>query len=160
MKTYLELGGKLGNQLCTNIFLPDKNSSPRKTPLPKKAEKKRRAKVPVKRRFKVRVIGQPMPTNPTLPTNLTLSTEPTPTVATTMATTQMPVARTAATTTTAIPVTVYNLAQSKFKGIPYPTKGCKKKAPRPPAVTTPLWSSNPKLQSLPQPHKKGGHSMA
>ena len=30
MKTYLELEGKLGNQPCTNIFVPNKNSSPRK----------------------------------------------------------------------------------------------------------------------------------
>ena len=65
MKTYLELEGKLGNQLCTSTFSPDKNSSPQKTPVPKKAEKKKkRAKVPVKRRFKVRVILQPLPMNP------------------------------------------------------------------------------------------------
>ena len=63
MKTYLELEGKLGNQSCTNIFSPNKNSSPRKTPAPKKAEMKR-AKVPMKRRFKIRVITQPMPANP------------------------------------------------------------------------------------------------
>ena len=39
-----------------------------------------------------------------------------------MVSTQMPVAGTAAATATAIPVTVYNLAQAKFKGIPYLTK--------------------------------------
>ena len=122
MKTYLELEGKLSNQPCTNIFSPDKNSLPRKTPVPKKAEKKRRAKVPVKRRFKVRVIAQPMPTNPTLATNLTLSTQPTPTMATTMVTIQMPMARAAIITATGIPLTVYSLAQGKFKGVPYPTK--------------------------------------
>ena len=69
MKTYLELEGKLGNQPHTNVFSPNTNSLPRKVPVPKKTEKKRRAKVPVKRRFKVRVITQPMPTNPTLPMN-------------------------------------------------------------------------------------------
>ena len=122
MKTYLELQGKHDNQLHTNIFLPHKNSLPRKTPVPKKAEKKRQAKAPVKRSFKLRVITQPMSTNPALPANSTLSTEPTPTVATTMTVTQMPVARTAVATTTAKLVTIYNLAQGKFKGIPYPTK--------------------------------------
>ena len=49
MKTYLELEGKLVNQLHTNIFLPDRKSLPRKIPVPKKAQKKRTAKVPVKR---------------------------------------------------------------------------------------------------------------
>ena len=44
--------------------------------------------------------------------------EPTPTVATSTVTTQMPVAKLAA---TSIPVTVYNLAQGTFKGITYPT---------------------------------------
>ena len=52
IKNYLELEGKPGNQLHTNIFSCNKNSSPRKIPVPKKAEKKI-AKVTVKRRFKV-----------------------------------------------------------------------------------------------------------
>ena len=73
----------------------------------------------------MRVSAHPTPMNPTLPADTTLSTEPTPTVATNMVTTQMPVARTANTTATAVPVTVYNLAQGKFKGIPYPTKRLK-----------------------------------
>ena len=34
----------------------------------------------------------------------------------------MPVAKSAAMTATSIPVTVYNLAGGKFKGIPYPTR--------------------------------------
>ena len=80
MKTYSELEGKLGTQpqpqLHTSTYLPDKSSSPQKTPVPKKAEKKKRAKAPVKK-FKVRVIVQPLPTNPTLSTN------PTPIVVTT-----------------------------------------------------------------------------
>ena len=116
MKTYLELEGKLGNQPCTNVFLPNTNFLPRKTPTPKKTEKKRTAKAPVKRRFKVSMIAQPMPTNPTLPVNPILPAEPT--VVTFTVTTQMPVAKSAA---TSISVTVYNLVQGKFKGIPYPT---------------------------------------
>ena len=85
-----------------------------------------------------------MPTNPTFPTNLTLSTEPPPTVATTMVTTQMPVARTAATTATAIPVTVYNLAQGKFKGIPYPTKRLQEEeGPSNPSSNNPLVEQEP-----------------
>ena len=72
----------------------------------------------MKRRFKVRVITQPMSANPTLPMN---PAEPDPTVVTSMVTTQMPVAKSAAMTTTSIPVTIYNLAQGKFQGIPYAT---------------------------------------
>ena len=43
---------------------------------------------------------------------------PTPTVATSTASTQMPMVKWAA---MSIPVTVYNLAQGKFDGIPYYT---------------------------------------
>ena len=124
MKNYLlsGTGGQLGNQLSTSIFSPDKNSSPKQTPVPKKTEKKKRAKVPVKRRFKVRVISQPMPANPTLPVNPTFHL-PHSNSGTTMATlTQIPVTKPAPTTAKSIPVTVYNLAQGKFKGIPYPTR--------------------------------------
>ena len=126
MKMYLELEGKLGTQpqlhSCTSSFLPDKNSSPQKTLVFKKAEKKKIAKAPVKRQFKVRVIAQPMPANPNVSVNLILPAYPTPTAVTTMVTTQMPVAKSPAATATSIPVTVYNLAQGKFKGIPYPTR--------------------------------------
>ena len=155
MRTYLELEGKLGaqHQLGTNIFLPDKNFLPRNIPVPKKVEKKRRAKVSVKRRFKVRVIAQP--TNPNLPTNPTLSTEPTQTMATTMVTTPAQVARTAPTTTTTVPIIVYNLAQGKFKGIPYPIKSLQEEGSSNSGGNNPLWSSKPKLQSLPQPYRKG-----
>ena len=81
MKTYLELEGKLGTQpqLHTSTYLPDKSSLPQKTPIPKKTKKKR-VKAPIKRRFKVRVIVQPLCMNPTLPFN------PTPMAVTTMAT--------------------------------------------------------------------------
>ena len=60
-----------------------------------------------------------MPANPTLPMNSTLPAEPKHTVVNTMVTTQMPMAKSAATLT---PVTVYNLAQGKFEGILYPTE--------------------------------------
>ena len=59
-----------------------------------------------------------MPANPTSPMNLISPAEPTPTVVTSTATTQMQVVKS---TATSIPVTVYNLVQGKFKGIPYPT---------------------------------------
>ena len=148
MKTYLELEGKLGNQTCTNIFSPDRNSLPQKTPVPKKAEKKKRAKMLVKMRFKVRVIAQPMPTNPTLPVNPALFTDPTPTVVTTMVTsTQMPVAKPTTTTTISslIPVTVYNLAQGKFKGVPYPArKSQEEEGPSAPSGNNPPEEQQPK----------------
>ena len=128
MKTYFELEGKLGAQPqlqpCTSTVLPGKNSLPQKTPAPKKAEKKR-TNAPVKRRVKVRVIVQPMPTNPTLPMKPTLPTDPTPRVVTTMVTsTQTPVAKSATTTarSSLIPVIVYNFAQGKFKESPYPAR--------------------------------------
>ena len=83
------------------------------------ADKKRRTRVPVKRRYKVRVIAQPLPTTPTISVPMSqIQTVPTPTVATSTASTQMPMAKSVATT---IPVTVYNLVQGKFEGIPYPT---------------------------------------
>ena len=118
MKTYLELEDNLGNQPCTNVFSPNTNSLPRKTPTAKKTEKKRRGKAPIKRRFKVRVITQPMPANPNLPMNPILPAESSPTVTTPTVTTQTPVMKSAA---TSIPVTMYNLAQGKFKGMPYHT---------------------------------------
>ena len=106
--------------------------------------------MPVKRRFKVRVITQPMPTNLTLPMNPTLPAEPTPTVVTSTARTQMPVAKSAAMT---IPVTVYNLAQGKFKEIHYSTRKFQEGEGSPPPAVTISRSSNLKLQLLPQPHR-------
>ena len=129
MKIYLELEGKLGPkpkqqpqiqlQPCS-ITLSHSNSFTRKTLVPKMAEKKRRARTPVKRRYKVRVIAQPLPTNPTSisPMNPIPPTAPAPTVATSITTTQTPMVKSAA---TSIPVTVYNVAHGKFEGIPYPT---------------------------------------
>ena len=103
----------------------------------------------------MRVISQPMPTNLTLPVNPTLPTNCTPTVITTTVTlTQMPVTKPATTTTKSIYVNVYNLAQGKFKGIPYTTRRSQEEGgPSIPSGNNPLKSSNLKLQLWPQPHK-------
>ena len=87
----------------------------RKAPGPMTNDKKRT--VPAQRRYKVRAIGQPIPTTPTAtaPVNLTPA-GPTPTVAT--ASTQTPIVKSAA---TSIPVTVHNLAKGKFDEVPYST---------------------------------------
>ena len=130
MKTYLELEGKLGPkpkpqpQLQPHTSIPshDRNSSTRKTLVPKKVEKRRRAKALVKRRYKVRVIAKPMPAIPNSLVNPILPAEPIPTVATPTVIAQMPVVKSAA---TSIPVTVYNLAQGKFEGIPTSQEGPK-----------------------------------
>ena len=112
MKTYLKLEGKPGTQLCTSTYLLDKNPLLWKTPVPNKAEKKKRAKAPIKRRFKVRLIEQSLPINPT-PTVVT----------TTAASTQMLAVKPTATTAnpTPLPVTIYNLAQSRIQEIPNPS---------------------------------------
>ena len=99
-------------------IFPNTHSSPRKTPAPKKAEKKE-SQSASEEKVKMRVITQPKPTNPTLPINQTLAAEPNPTVVNTTATTLTLLAKSA---TTSIPVTVYNLAQGKFEGIPYPLR--------------------------------------
>ena len=73
--TYLELEGKLGlkprpqpqTQPQPSTSAPPQNNNPmtRKAPGPKMSEqKKRRTRVPTKRRYKVRVIAQPIPTTP------------------------------------------------------------------------------------------------
>ena len=88
----------------------------------------------------MRVISQPMPANPTLPVNPTLSTDPTPTAVTTKVTlVQVPVAKPATTIVKSIPVTVYNLAQGKFKEIPYPLrKSQEDEGPSTPSSNNPL----------------------
>ena len=63
----------------------------------------------------MRIVAQPIPANPSLPVSTIPPAEPIPTVATTTATTQTPMTKSAA---TSIPVTVYNLAQGKFQRIP------------------------------------------
>ena len=143
MKTYLELEGKLDTQSqlqpATSTYSPDKSPLPQKTPVPKKAEKKKRSNAPIKRSFKVRVIAQPLPMNPSLPIGPTLM------VITTKATlTQMSAVKPTPTTAspTSIPVTVYNLAQGKFKEFPYPAgKPQKEEGP-----STPNSSNPPKVQ--------------
>ena len=80
-------------------------------------QKKRRTRVPTKRRYKVRVIAQPIPSSqmPTAPVNSS-QTVPNSTIATTS--TQMPMVKS---TALSIPVTVYTLAAEKFAEVPYPT---------------------------------------
>ena len=143
MKTYLELEGKLGpkprpqpqiqSQPCTNT--PPQNNNPlaRKAPGPKMNEKKKRTRVPAKRRYKVRVIVQPLPTAPS--TSAPVHPIPTSTVATSNASTQMSVGELAA---TSILVMVYNLAQGKFKRIPYPAERSQKNPSVPSCNTTQL----------------------
>ena len=68
--------------------------------------------------------------------NPTPSAEPNHTVVNTMVTTQMPVAMLTATAATSILVTLYNLVQEKFEGIPYPTGNPQEEeGPSTPAVT-------------------------
>ena len=143
MKTYLKLEGKLGTKPCTNTYPLDKNSSPWKTPVPNKAEKKKRANAPIKRRFKVRLIEQALPINPTLPVN------PTSTVVTTMVpSTQTAAVKPTATTAnpTPIPVTVYNQAQSRIQEIPNPPirKFQGEEGPLSPNRDNPLQAQQPK----------------
>ena len=110
--------------------------------MPYRAEKKKRAKVPVKGRFKVRIITQPMPANPTLPVNLTLSTDPTPAVVTTMVTfAQMAVAKPATIITKSIPVTVYNLAQVNSRKSPIQQE---EEGPSTPSSNNPFVEQQPK----------------
>ena len=90
---------------------------PRRPPLLRKLRRKGEPKYQQREGFKVRAIAQPMPINPTLPMNPISPIEPTPTAAMSTATTQMTVTKSAA---TSIPVTVYNLAQGKFKEIHNP----------------------------------------
>ena len=88
----------------------------------------------------MRVIAQPIPTTstPTAPVNLT-PTVPIPTVATTTA--QMSIVKSAA---TFIPVMVYNTANGKFEGVPYPTE-------RPQAEDNPSTDNfkPPQLEAIP-----------
>ena len=96
MMTYLELEGKVSpkpwpqpqTQLQSSASASSQSNNPltRKTPGPKMADKKRRTRATVKRRYKVRVIAQPIPSTPTLTTPVNSTpTAPTPTVGTTSA---------------------------------------------------------------------------
>ena len=77
------------------------------------ADKKRRTKTPIKRQFMVRLIEK----------SLLVNTEP-DVVATTMTSTQTSVVKptTTAAVPSRIPLTVYNLAQTKVQEIPNPTR--------------------------------------
>ena len=129
MKRYLELEGKLGpkprpqpqiqlqptqpqpTQLQSSTNTHPQNNIPmtRKAPGPKTNDKKRRTML-AKRRYKVKVIAQPIPTTPT-PTAQVKSTAPTPT--------QTPMVKS---TAMSILITVCNLTKGKFSEIPYPTE--------------------------------------
>ena len=128
MKMYLELEGKHGpkprpqpqtqpqqTQLWPTQPQPSTSTCPQNTnPMTRKAQgpkasDKRKRTVLNKRRYKMRVLAQPIPSIPT-------STAPALMVAT--VSTQTPVVRSAA---EAIPVTVYKLATGKFAEVPYPT---------------------------------------
>ena len=105
----------------------------------------------------MRVIVQSMSANPTLPVNITLPADHTPAVVTTTVTsTQMPVAKPATTTakSSLIPVTVYNLAQGKFKEVSYPTRKSQEgEGPSAPSGKTPPEEQQPKAAataSVPQ----------
>ena len=95
---------------------PFQNNNPltRKAPGPKMTENKSRTRVPAKRRYKVRVIAQPLPTTPS--TYVHMNPIPSPRTAISNASTQILIVKSAA---TSIPVTVYNVAQGKFEGNPY-----------------------------------------
>ena len=123
MKTYLELEGKLGRkprpqpQTCpqqTQLRPTQHSTNPliRKAPGPK-ANDNRMKTILTKRKYKMRVLAQPVPASPTAPVN---STTPAPMVATTS--TQTPVTRSA---TRSIMVMVYKLATGQFPEVPYPT---------------------------------------
>ena len=81
-------------------------------------ENKRRTRVPAKRRCKVRMIAQPIPTTPT-PTTTVNSTPTVPTPPVSTSSTNMPVEKSAA---ASIPVMVHNLAKEKFDEVPYPSE--------------------------------------
>ena len=109
------------------------------------AEKKRRTRAPVKGRYKVRVIAQPLPTISTM--TAPMNPIPGPTVATSTASTQMSMVKSAAST---ILVTVCNLAQGNFEGIPCPTGRTQvEEHPTPPTAVHP----NLKLYPLSQPFR-------
>ena len=76
-----------------------------------------------------------MPAKPTLPMDPNPPIKPTPTVATSTATIQMPMVKSAA---TSIPVTASNLAQGKFEESPYPSGRFQvEKSPSAPSCNTP-----------------------
>ena len=90
--------------------------------------------------------------------NPILPAEPIPTVATSTATTQMPVTKSAA---TSIPVTVYNLAQGKFKGITNPTTRFQEgKGPSTPSFNNPQDQQPEATLTVTTLPEQRGHPMA
>ena len=89
-----------------------------------------------------------MPTNPTLPINPTFPTGPTLTVVTTTVTSaQTTVAKPATATakSSLIPITIYNSAQGKFKGVHYPTRKLQEEqGPSSPSGNNPPEEQQPK----------------
>ena len=148
-QTWSQNQALMPNPVTTKYQCPSPKNNPisRKAPGPKMNEKKRRTRVPAKRRYKVRVIAQPIPTNPTptTPVNSTL-TVPTPTVATTS--TQMPVVKS---TATSILVMVYNLTIGKFDEVPYPSE--RSQASNNPFVHN---SNPPPLEAIPNAPVRDG----
>ena len=95
--------------------------------------------------MKVRIIAHPLPTTPT--TSAPMNPIPTPTVATSIASSQMFMVKLAA---TSILVTVYNLVQGKFKGIAYTTGRPKdEKKPSTPNCSSLQPEATPNVLSLP-----------
>ena len=122
-----------------------------KTLVSKKVDKKRTARAPVKRRYKVRVITQPLPATPTPPVN------PIPACCTYPYSSHFYCNQSNApmkSAATSILVTVYNLAQGKFEGIPYPTgRPQVEENPSTPATVHPNKGNNLKLYPMPQPYR-------
>ena len=94
----------------------------RKAPGPKASDKRKRTML-AKRRYKVRVLTQPVPSTPT-------STTPAPMVAT--VSTQMPVTRSTAAESTL--VMVYKLTTGKFADVPCPTTRPQNEGSNPPPL--------------------------
>ena len=148
MKTYLELEGKFGprprpqsqtkSQPPTSTPSQNNNSITRKTPGPKMAEKKRRTRVPAKRRYKVRVIVQPLPTTPIMSSSM--DPIPTHTVATSTASTQ-----------THLSQWLYTIwHRENLKEFPTPQESPKMRKILPPLTTI---HHSLKLHPMPQPSK-------
>ena len=123
MKTYLELEGKPcskprsqtqthSQQTQPQPTQPSTNPMIRKAPGLKASDKRKKTML-TKRKYKVRVLAQLVPTTLTTPVN---STATAPTVASTS--TQTPVTRS---TAASILVMVYKLATGQFVEVPYPT---------------------------------------
>ena len=136
MKTHFKVEGKLGPkprsqpqtqlwptqpQPSTNAYPQNTNPMTRKAPRPKASDKRKRTMLG-KRRYKVRVLTQPIPSTLT-------STAPDPMIAT--VSTQTPVVRS---TAESILVMVYELATGKFAEVLCPTNRPQNKSSNPPPL--------------------------